>query len=805
MVNNPPSFRTDVSHTGIVPGTQQQEKDSQEKPVEALVETQSGYLKQTDVSGNNIVSPHHTPETVKVDEVAQKKISETPKKDEIGKSKTPRKFSTGRSARVTGRVNTTVAGRLGEEVRGRTKEKVEKGSQPNDHVDDISLTRVPRSRSPSPERSDSDITTRSPSLERGDSDITSSADTDPSTKNGELDALSEDKDLSLGAQPPTNSGNLPTSNPVIPPDLDVSSDEDLSGTLSPPNSPGVQVVVQQQNNPSNPIDPMQAIRDLAKNAPSSKQSSQEILGDMINKLKDQGYNTNIKVNSELATNTKKFEVEPFQVSGETFYRVKVTYEVVAEKPGTPPTQEKLSFSRTISTSGTNPEDAILIATEFKDTVCGYALKIGKEPHPFDKVSNDFEDFAKSSKTFSFQFAKNAAGNISHLKSISVSNNKDKTSITHTVDSNDQPKYVYNYKRHSYEETQSQEEEINPGLQFFGNQSLKLIHERGISVKNEDFSQELLKRGDALVQHGARLYEEIQKKSEEFARIKADFIKEPSYSLFNKLFRKKAQPEPGVTEAFNHFKANAHAFHKLTQLGEYDPVNLADLKDASSEIQKYADIKNNIIELRNKRKTIDDHAKEFEALMEKIEEDPDIIESLGFDDAQDFWEKVENYIPHDDPRLADKEIPEIIAECLKAIEDEAKATTGLIVARRKELKALEVKIKQTQGSFNEQLKEMSQVNRDLAVKIAELKDLQTKAEDIVGNAGYTDQAKKAEAQKLVDLISKDTIKELEEQYGKPQKVIDIILTSLGEFDSGIATATEDTGDTEVTEDVEDIED
>lgn len=138
---------------------------------------------------------------------------------------------------------------------------------------------------------------------------------------------------------------------------------------------------------------------------------------------------NVNLTGDLASGDpsnvdSRYELEPFKIASDsdnkTFYRIKVTYTVTAEHPTDKSLNEILSFKRKISTSATNPEDAIIIASQFKETVRGYALKEAGISNIFDADKNeDFDEKASSSRSFTFNFSRNAANSLTHLQSIKV--------------------------------------------------------------------------------------------------------------------------------------------------------------------------------------------------------------------------------------------------------------------------------------------------------------------------------------------------------------------------------------------------
>lgn len=559
----------------------------------------------------------------------------------------------------------------------------------------------------------------------------------------------------------------PASLPAAPP----------AGAVQAPPAGAVQAPPAQQV----PTPPKRAaVEALVKEASDgkAKKPSCDILKDIKGMLESEGFTVKkppSKLDGKNSTDpTSSFEVVANRDHpGETFYNVKVTYNVEAEHKGPPAKKETISFTRILVTTATSPEDAIKLASNNKELM----IKLAFDPSAIDP---SFETAVKSGKPLLYDCARNAAGGITHLRSVRVSKDPDgKTFATQPFSPDSQTKWVYDYKTKKYSE--KTDEALKPGQRLFDSEIDKDLHERGVSVENE-YSYDQLETSNGLKQKGLDLQKEITEKQAEFDRIKKDLIKEPSWSLFGK-------KEETITPEFEHFKANAKAFHWLKNLKDQavDPKILSDV--SSGEIHKYAGLKDKIRELKKAGEDADTEITRLENLQRGIDKNKSNLRgatdpehwSDGRKDS--FWDRVSKYISRTDPSIAGKNIQDALPTILKAVQDKKQKITAELAAKNNELKTQEKEIESTLGTFNEQLEKMHKINRELDLKTNELKKLRDKAKEIVNDPAVIDKEKKGRAKELVDAVPDKFLEPFEGPEGtivKQKRIIDTILNRLGEF-------------------------
>ncbi len=159
-----------------------------------------------------------------------------------------------------------------------------------------------------------------------------------------------------------------------------------------------------------------AIQKSLKSRAEGGESSQAILQNLKQQLLADGYSpNNIAIDGNLKRDSNNaFLIEPYvhPDSGKICYAIEVTYLVFAKRQENPLRDPgMLSFNRTISTDATNPEDAIVLAQQFLETVCDHAQN--------SDSSDRYNQAAMQTRTFSFAFARNQLGQLDALSEISI--------------------------------------------------------------------------------------------------------------------------------------------------------------------------------------------------------------------------------------------------------------------------------------------------------------------------------------------------------------------------------------------------
>lgn len=487
------------------------------------------------------------------------------------------------------------------------------------------------------------------------------------------------------------------------------------------------------------------IEALAKAPPVPETSSQMLLNDIIKTFENLKY-TNIRLSSKLEQNEAKNpgEKEPYKVEAytlnsdppKTCYRIKVDYQVEAvDSDGK---LKEISFSRTISTTATNPADAVLIASQFKKRVEEYAT-LGTTLE--DKSLNisgrdaDFNKFAMSSKTFSFSFDRNAAGGLTHLSAIKVmKDDKDKTVLEHKIPSSLPKNTSYGYNFQTKKEIAGSEG--SPGDVFFETEEQRSIYQNGVITLNRNY-EDLEKDEGALEKEAQLLQDEIKKKQTQFEEIKTTFLKDP----FLKFIRKNA--EPTLSPEFIQF-----AEHLSPTINNYveKKAEIQKIKKEQEEVKKH-------LALFNQKKP--PSSKEYTNLIGLISKEYKISED----------------------QFKGKKTDEILGICKKAVMDKQSALVQLVKDSELELEQLGAKISSQQKPFNQQLGELHKIHEELKFQFHQLNVLYKKAFILANNDFLADEQKKAQAQAFLKLVPKDMIEKLEKRLASQDIAIQTILGHL----------------------------
>lgn len=291
------------------------------------------------------------------------------------------------------------------------------------------------------------------------------------------------------------------------------------------------------------VDNLNKIReDAARKAIDENASSQQILADMIKECKALGYTT-CEPKADLGGESTggRYEIKPYTMDsspGKTFYQIKVKYKLTAQAPdkGWPP--ENFEFERTIYTTATNPEDAIRLAMQFKQTVIHYATKD-------ESTFNAFDTFAMSSRSFTFDFSRNASGTMTHLNSIQaysgIGENQKKMERKETPPSSTE-KYFFNKDSTGVEKLE--EGHTPPGSLVFESKEVAEIYQKGFSVVDQDYND--LREKGIEKDYALKLQQEIKKSQQKFDELAKEFIKKPGMlSRFG-----KGGVEPSFSDEFN---------------------------------------------------------------------------------------------------------------------------------------------------------------------------------------------------------------------------------------------------------------
>lgn len=489
-----------------------------------------------------------------------------------------------------------------------------------------------------------------------------------------------------------------------------------------------------------PVD-LKKIQDELTAKETSDDASQAILGEVLKKLKEANAYTDVKLNGELESeNGKGFQVEPFQISsepGKTFYRIKVKYTITAKEGGKeidPP----LSFTRTISTKATKPEDAVMVAMLFKGTICKLAEKVS-DPTLADPFEKDFVQNSSTNRTFSFDPG-HKTGSFTHPKSMSFFDGKK----TYEHMFQQQTKYGYHFKSPS--QTMEGVKASDGGVAIFESEEQLILHRKGVSIKL-DLSSSSLEETTA---YAKQLKEEITKKQEEFEKVKANFVRNPLFSIFGK------KEDPSNTVEFEEFKKQVEAFERIKSGGKIDRKD----REISSAMAMYVDRK-----LEQRKESIEGELRYVKTSLSDL--------SSGAKSSSTYVNALLDELGVDYSGLDEVAKKKLVTEKLTTKKTELEKD---IKARDKAIDDIEENISAGHRSFYDQLTELNRIQQELNVRTNKLDDLNKNAKELADNPGTAEDKGKAAA--FLKAFPKASIEKLQDQNKKRSMGINKIIERLG---------------------------
>lgn len=601
----------------------------------------------------------------------------------------------------------------------------------------------------------------------------------------------------LNPPPVTPSVNPPGNTPPVPPTVSlpvpppVNPPVNPPGNLQPVNTPPVPppnppplnpnplnpvpaVVPGAAANPPNLAAEMQRIQTISDNASNSPTSSQEILIDFLNTFKK--FNNDFEMPTLVANlkmNAKdQYEVEPFKLGDDdkTYFRIKVIYIVIAKSKTPPFTPKEMVLERTISTNGTTPEEAIMIASKFKFNVSELAKKAAGLPHSsdFDGMDPAYETAAASSRRFSFKFSYNADKHISHLESISVTNAAGEKK-DHSISFNPENKYIYRAKSHDYEPKSSPNEDDFAGRLTFDTEEEAILYTKGYSIENENLYNQLQKENRAH-EYIKSTITEIKKKEDEFTSLKATFIKEPYFKM--RPFSRWLKSYGKVTQTKDSERIQSEAdIYKEVQAG--NQISKDEFKKLSRNMQDFVNLKNEIKSNKASQKAV---ISNLNADLIKLDQKLNSIKGGKLDpkDASELKELLREYEIEDAVLQDPNKTPqELIDMGKKAIAQVKKDQLQEIADKEKYLKKIQKNITEEQLGFNKRLGDLRKANQDIKMQVDQLRQLRDKAYLILNGNSTNDQ--KTEANKVIKSVG--DLKKLEENFHKNDLAIKDLISIL----------------------------
>lgn len=506
--------------------------------------------------------------------------------------------------------------------------------------------------------------------------------------------------------------------------------------------------------------------------PDPKLSSQAFLSEIAKDLHAAfGGHPDIEIiiESELAKgNNGRYETEPFTLPNkpdETFYKTSVTYTFKVKNKGNgadiPLNGGDISVKRDAFTTSTTPENALLAASKFKETVIqlalnnaidGYKGRLAGLPDKKDQKYNT----VMTQRNFQFNFASDAAGRTTTaLTSIQVG--------THKLNLDVDPKtksyrYVYDIDSGELERIGKNETKVKKANQtfvYFDTEEEAFINIKPV-IKNDDFFDRLERSSKSIEQHIEEIKEDIKKKELEFAEIKSMFIKKPLIRLFS--------TEGKSTKQFEEYLAD------LT----YDSQSKIDEKQLSLNKQFFIQTKKGLDEYISR--VGQDQEKDLKILEELVKPN-----SQPSEEANKIIDKI--VAAH---QLPNKDVDQII----QTVKMDQRQIAGL----RTELSELEIEIGKEQATFNRDLAKLTDLNKNLDRQLEQLKDARKKAESILQDP----QKQPQKAQAFLKAFSNTEIAKLEKNIASNQKLIKGILNRLDLIGASKSTASDSIVVSETTE-------
>lgn len=536
--------------------------------------------------------------------------------------------------------------------------------------------------------------------------------------------------------------------------------------------------------PQAPLDPiveLKRVKSRAASAPTTKDASQEILSDILATYNNfpKIYQTQppATLTSSLAKDASgKYLIEPYKGTDETvYYRIKVTYSVVAKHIDPTQPDEVIQFTRTISTNSTNPEDAILISINFKNHMCELSKKIANMGSSLDSADQDFLTHSKTSRIFSFNFSKNAAGRLSQLQSIQVESTTDKTKKFQFNIPAPAPgtskKYLYDMKSKKYAEAKA--EDLKKGCPLgsivYDTEDEIILHKKDYQIQQDEHYDNLLQQKDLVDAYIAKKKSEIESMKSEFNKLKENFIETTFFQWLSKDIKLKKEYEKVKDEAVICQQINSQKKFTAKEIEKLPP-----------KMQQFIQVQSDLQKMTSDRDIVEQHLMQIKSLKpQQPVNNASADDSAKIDAAQKEILKLYK-ASLSNPNVALPAVNEAIDDALldefiNVIDSKKGMLSKQVELKEKLLNTIQGSITKEQESFNKHLEKLTQFNDDIKMHAMHLEGLRTRAKQKLTGSVAVPLFDKQLAQKVQKNLS--FLDNLMKEIQKNDKAIDKIMDKL----------------------------
>jgi hypothetical protein len=503
---------------------------------------------------------------------------------------------------------------------------------------------------------------------------------------------------------------------------------------------------------------LKEIQDEVSKIDPDKESTQSILGRIVNKLQGLYPDKKVTIEAEFETSggypaTESYKIPDDPNPDNRYYRIKVTYTVKVEGEDVSTIKP---IDRVIKTNATTPENAVLIASKFKDNVIQIAENFGTPPEGIS--SKQYEEL-KSQRTFGFNFDKDAAGRPVSLRSIVTAGKPKENSIEFKLKQNPRKAdfYALDLETGRYDAI-NREDRIKRGktgkTAYYETEEEAILNAR-YTVKNENFLDRLKNGSKPFQQNIEDLKELIERDEKELGKVKKAFFDHRLFDLFRGKTTKEfkqyiAGREYEEKEASTDFENLSPTMQEYVntkrKLEEWDRVHQDDDIQQKVELEF---LKKMAVELAPAKKT-EEEEKVKTDVTKKVITDKDALDKL-----KQLADKY-NVTNSDEYNLS------FVKTLLAEVNKESQAREPL----SQKVNELKSAILEEQASFNSALTKLHALNNKLERQFEQLQ--QVKKELVVGS----DEAKGFEM-----LFPKTYMQKLGEKVKNNKELIKKIIAKL----------------------------
>lgn len=284
---------------------------------------------------------------------------------------------------------------------------------------------------------------------------------------------------------------------------------------------------------------IKAIQKLVKNKKGDL-TTQKVLSRILKKIKAAGPGYEAEIVAVFKGNQKP-QVKGFTLPsapGKLFYKLGVSYQINVKASGKKVHALSIpKIRREIFTTATNPEEAVLAAQDYKETIIDLALKSSgqKVKGRFDRLSKlqgKDEKRAMKQKSFTFHYARDFEGIPTALSTIGVTKGKKTIDIEVKSDSHSND-YIYcrDLKKQELRRVKKNTSKTLTGKAIFATEYEALLHAPYRLKEKAPYRR--LETSNTFEEQISAIKNDIKKKSIEMERIKEKFIQKPYFSFISK--------------------------------------------------------------------------------------------------------------------------------------------------------------------------------------------------------------------------------------------------------------------------------